>query len=359
MKINTLKMFGCAALSLCFALVSQAQSVSSTPVGYVTYTVNANSDLKLGIPMEQASSFTGSVSSVSAGVVDAGSAVGDLTTDAHFLKVTSGTLAGNWYEVTAASGNTITVADDLAAAGLAADDTFQVTPFWTLNTLFPSGGNVPQTSNIFGAAEALVLTFDPNASGTNLSAAFAYAYDSSGTMTGGVPGWVNVNTFAGSDSQVINPDLHLLIRNNTANSFDVVIAGTVPSASTSLNIVSTSNSGQDNLVYNPFPADITLGTSNLYESGAVAAAPNIFDVSTADIVLVYDLDTNGQNPSTSAAYVYDSVGTMTGGVAGWINVNTFAAADNAVIKAGQSIIIRKAQGSDADVSWTVGLPYSL
>ena len=63
MKINTLKLLSCAAFSACFAIVSQAQSVSSTPVGYVTYTVNANSDLKLGIPMEQASSFTGSVSS--------------------------------------------------------------------------------------------------------------------------------------------------------------------------------------------------------------------------------------------------------------------------------------------------------
>ena len=62
MKINTLKLFSCAALSACFAMVSQAQSVSSTPVGYMTYTVNANSDANLGIPMEQASSFAGSVS---------------------------------------------------------------------------------------------------------------------------------------------------------------------------------------------------------------------------------------------------------------------------------------------------------
>lgn len=358
MKINTLKLLSCAALSACFALVSQAQSVSSTPVGYVTYTVNANSDLKLGIPMEQASSFAGSVSSVTTGTIDAGSAVGDLTTAAHYIKVTSGSLAGNWYEVTAASGNTITVAEDLAAAGLVAADTFQVTPFWTLDTLFPSGGNVPQTANIFGVADALLLTFSPNATGINLSAASAYAYDSVGTMTGGVAGWINVNTFAGSGAQVINPDLHVLIRNNTANAFDVVIAGTVPSAATSLNIVSTSTTAQDNLVYNPFPSDITLGTSNLYESGAVTAAPNIFDVSSADVVLIYDLGTTGQNPATSAAYVYDSVGIMTG-APGWINVNTFGGADDAVIQAGQSIIIRKAQGADADISWTVDLPYSL
>ena len=115
MKINTLKLLSCAAFTALFAMVSQAQSVSSTPVGYVTYTVNASSDLKLGIPMEQASSFTGSVSSVTSGTIDAGSAVGDLTTDAHYIKVTSGTLAGNWYEVTTAAGNAITVAEDLAA----------------------------------------------------------------------------------------------------------------------------------------------------------------------------------------------------------------------------------------------------
>ena len=109
MKINTLKFLGCAALSACFAMVSQAQSVSSTPVGYITYTVNANTDARLGIPMEQASSFIGAVASVAAGTIDAGSAVGDLTTTAHYVKVTSGTLAGSWYEITAASGNSITV----------------------------------------------------------------------------------------------------------------------------------------------------------------------------------------------------------------------------------------------------------
>ena len=73
------------------------------------------------------------------------------------MKVTSGTLAGNWYEVTAAANNSITVAEDLAAAGLAAADTFQVTPFWTLDTLFPSGGGVPASADVFSGNAFIYL----------------------------------------------------------------------------------------------------------------------------------------------------------------------------------------------------------
>ena len=128
MKTKQFKHLGCVALSLVCALVSNAQSVSSVPVGYVTYSVNANSDLKLGIPMEQATSLTGTVSSISAGTIDAGATVGDLTTSSHYIKMTSGSLSGQWYQVTSATGNNISVAEDLAAAGVANGDTFQVTP---------------------------------------------------------------------------------------------------------------------------------------------------------------------------------------------------------------------------------------
>ena len=92
MKINTLK-FSVARLYSLIRNGFPAQSVSSTPVGYVTYTVNANSDLKLGIPMEQASSFAGSVSSVT---LEQLMQVQLLVILQQMLinKVTSGTLAG-------------------------------------------------------------------------------------------------------------------------------------------------------------------------------------------------------------------------------------------------------------------------
>lgn len=354
MKINTLKMFGCAALSLCFALVSQAQSVSSTPVGYVTYTVNANTDVRLGIPMEQASSFAGSVSSVASGVIDAGSAVGDLTTDAHYVKITSGTLAGNWYEVTAASDNAITVAEDLAAAGLVADDTFQVIPFWTLNTLLPSGGNLPASVSVFDAS-AVLFTFDPTATGTNIPTNTGYLYHSGEQ---GPAGWYNSSnpSLGLQNDVVINPDLHVMIRNLTSNAASLVFAGTVPSAVSSLNIVSTDSASQDNLVYNPYPSSITLANSNLHESGAVAGSANVF--SPTDVVFLFDADASGTNKPSSIGYFYH---TGEQGPSGWYNSSnpSLGLQDDVVIGEGEAIMIRKASSSNANISWSPALPYTL
>ena len=54
MKTKTLKLLGCALLSGLFAFVSQAQSVSSTPVGYVTLTINGDGYTALSNPLENA-----------------------------------------------------------------------------------------------------------------------------------------------------------------------------------------------------------------------------------------------------------------------------------------------------------------
>ena len=360
MKTKQFKLLGCAALSIMCAMVSHAQSVSSTPVGYVTYTVNAESDLKLGVPMEQASSFSGTVSSVSSGTIDAGATVGDLTTDAHYVKVTSGTLEGNWYQVNAASGNTVTVAEDLASAGLAAGDTFQVTPFWTLDKLFPNAGGVPSSPDPF-APSALVYTFDPSATGINISTASAHFYYPDGDPGGfGIPaGWFNASTYAASGSTIFNPDTFLQVRNQTSSSTDLVISGTVPSSGVSLPIVSTSSADQDNLVYNPYPTSVTLATSNLAESGAVLGSNDPF--SPTDLVLVFDSSATGYNPASSSAYFYYPEGDPGGfGIpAGWFDVSTYADANNVVIEKGAPIIIRKGSGSDQEVSWTSNLPYSL
>jgi uncharacterized protein (TIGR02597 family) len=343
-----------------FAFVSQAQSVSSTPVGYVTYTVNANSDLKLGIPMEQASSFSGTVSSVSSGTIDAGAAVGDLTTNAHYVKITSGTLAGNWYQVNSASGNTITVAEDLASAGLVANDAFQVTPFWTLDTLFPNGGGVPSSADPFSPS-ALVFTFDPSASGINIATATSHFYYPDGDPGGfGIPaGWFNASTFATSGDEVFNPDTFLQVRNQTSSSSDLIITGTVPSAGVSLPIVSTSSAAQDNLVYNPYPASVTLATSNLSESGAVLGSNDPFNPT--DLVLVFDSTATGYNPASSSSYFYYPEGDPGGfGIpSGWFNASTFENANDVAIEKGAPIIIRKGASSDQEVTWTSDLPYTL
>jgi uncharacterized protein (TIGR02597 family) len=352
MKTLSLNIIGLGGLfSL---LVSSAFAISSTPVGYVTHTINANSDIRLGINLDQSTAFSGQVTSVTGGAIDAGSSVGDLTTNAHFVRITSGTLEGNWYEITSASGNVISVAEDLASAGLAPSDTLSAIPFWTYDSLLPSGGGLPTSSNIFGLSEIAVYTYDPSASGINNASSGAYAYDSVGML--GFTGWVNLATFGSGGSDRINPDTFIQIRNNTASPVNFVHTGTVPTSDISFEIVS-STAAQDNLVYNPFPTDVSFDNSNLIESGAVNASPNIFDAVNSDVVYVFAMDSSGLNPAAAAGYVYDSVGML--GFTGWVNLATFGPAGTDLIKQGQAIMIRKAAGSASSATWSATMPYNL
>jgi uncharacterized protein (TIGR02597 family) len=348
MKTLSLNIIGLGGLfSL---LVSSAFAVSSTPVGYITYTANANSDLKLGLVLEQATTFSGAVSSVTTGAIDAGSDVGDLTTNAHYVKMTSGALDGQWFQVSSASGTTVTVSEDLAAGGVVANDTFQVIPFWTLDSLFPSGGNVPGSADIFNA-DALVQTFDPSNIGTNFATSSGHLY-----YTGSLApaGWYDSSALTPSGSTALNPDIYIQVRNSTSSAANIVITGTVPESAVTVNVLSTSTGKQDNLVYNPYPTDITLATSNLSTSGAVAGSPDIFNPT--DVVLVYAPSGSAQNEATIAAYLY-----YTGSLAptGWYDSSTLTPADDSVIKAGQAVIIRKASGSDQVTTWNSNLPYTL
>ena len=63
------KIIGCAVLSLICALSSNAQSVSSTPVGYVTLTINGNGYTALSNPLENAVVYSGTASSVSGSTI--------------------------------------------------------------------------------------------------------------------------------------------------------------------------------------------------------------------------------------------------------------------------------------------------
>lgn len=358
MKTLSLNIIGLGGLfSL---LVSSAFAISSTPVGYMTVTVNPTADQKFGLPMEQAAALSGAVSSVTAGAIDAGAAVGDLTTNAHYVKLTSGSLVGQIFEITQSTGNTLTVAEDLEASGVSATDTFVAIPYWTLDTLFPNGGGVPVCTNgalvQSGIFEGIVYTYDPSVDGINNSTASGYFYYGGA----GIPnGWYNTNGFAPGGTTLLNPDTIIQVRNSTSSAVDLVLTGTVPSSEVSLPIVS-GVTPRDNIVYNPFPTDVTLATSNLVESGAVAPATDgaaVQQGNFGDVVLVFNPGSTTINSSSNAAYFYYGGAGIPNG---WYNTNGFSPSNDVVITAGQAIIIRKAAVNTASNSiWNIDLPYTL
>ncbi len=333
-----------------------AQSVTTAPVGAVSITVNAGSDQKIGLPLVRPSLYAGKVASVASGVVTSGSAVSGLGTESNYIKFTSGALAGQWFAVTGSTSTTISVAENLATLGALANDTFEVRPFWTLASLLPSGGGLPASSDVFDPT-SFVLLNDPAAAGVNLSASAAYFYHdgSSGFLDAG---WYNADgSFADANSAIVSPEVSLTYRNGSAAVSKVLNIGAVPSSKIANAVVSRVTGDQDNLVYNPYPANVTLANSGLNSSQAVRASADVFNP--GDQVLVFDASSTGLNPSASQSFFYHdgSSGFLD---AGWYKGDgSFEAADTIALAPGAAIVIRKVGGASTEVNWNPALPYTL
>jgi uncharacterized protein (TIGR02597 family) len=331
-----------------------AESVSTNPVGYVTVSINAASDARVGVPLMRSATFGGSVNSISAGVIEVSSVVPDVTSDVHFLWVTSGALAGQWFTVEAATSSSLTVSEDLESAGLLVADSFSVVPFWTLESLLPSGGGLPQSSNVFDPVGQVLLN-DVNAAGVNLAPVASYIYHDGAQ---GPAGWYDANDLnAGiAGDTIISPETYITVRNSTVSAVSLVFAGSVPVQPLSNGVKSSSSGSQDTQVPNPYPAGVTYANSNLLESGALRASPNVFDP--LDQLLLFPESSSGYNPAPTKAVLYHD-GSQ--GPAGWYDANDVSGGtiDSEEIPAGSALVIRRAAGNDEILNWTPSVPYSL
>lgn len=330
---------------------SSLSAVETDPVGYLTFTAADAADTKFGLPMEQAAVLSTSVDSVASGAVTV-SVDASAASDSHYLQFSDGALAGQWFQVSTSSATSITVAEDLEALGAAAGDTFRVIPFWTLSTLF--GTDFPVSTDPFTPV-AEILGNDVTGIGINKAPASNYAYHdgSSGFVAAG---WFDVsNAFGGTvDDHKLSPDTFITIRNQSGSEYSLVLAGAVPTLPLSIGVVADASSPNDNLVYNPYPADIQLSLSSLIDVVDVSTDP----FSPLTEVVVYESFT-GLNPAPTANYAYHD-GSSGFVAAGWFNVsNAFGGTqDTVTIPQGGAFIIRKGAGTSSGY-WTASLPYTL
>lgn len=324
MKTKTFKLLGCAVLSGLFAFVSQAQSVSSTPVGYVTQTINAGTGngrvlTAFALPL-YSPSVNGSVSSSSSNsVTDDSASFGDLSQAAspHSLKVVSGALTGKYFPITSNTSTTLTVTGDLS--GLTSGDSFEVVEVDTLSSLF----GTPSDGVIYGGAKA--------------DADLIWVLSSTGTWskyyhTGSA--WVrDARGNPNSDNLAIEPDSGILIQRINTNSSDFVLTGTVPSTQSVIGL----NSSGLSVWANTFPVDVTLSDTNIQ---------NAAEFTSNDIV--YSLSATG----TWNKYFHDGTN--------WRRqARGNPLSDDAVIASGSALLISKAATATADTSVSTALPYSL
>lgn len=337
-----------------FSYFSSAQEFVSQSVGYSKFGVNAEADRRMGIPFERPKSCSGTVETVVANTLSTTATVPDVTTDAHYILFTSGVLLGKWYQVISYSSSSLTVNENLQAAGLVIGDNFKVVPFWTLDTLFPGGGSIPPSSDAFDPA-AFVLLNDPTGIGTNLAANKVFFYYNGSPES---EGWYDNDNLGGglAGSTPLEPGAYLTIRNGTSSLVSVAGYGDVPDNTVSNEILSRSAGAQDNQIANPYPTAVTLRASRLFEDGVVRGSSDVFDP--VDYLLVYEGIPSGFNPAASRVLFYYDGSQVP---EGWYDNDNLGDGpiDDYEIDPGAALVVRRSSGTDELISWSPPLPTKL
>lgn len=337
MKTKSLKLLGCAVLSCLFAFVSQAQSVSSTPVGYVTQTINAGTGTgrvftPIALPLYSPSSVanaTGAIGSVSAtGFTVTGASFTTLSDAAtpFAVRITSGTLAGVNFHISANTADSITVDFSLSSAsstsGLAVGDTYEIIEVDTLSSLF--GG--PADGVIFSAA-----------SQADADVAYVFANGAWNAYFHNGSDWVRKS----GRSTTISNDLPLpadsavLFSRIDTQSTSYVITGTVPSTDSTLKL----NASGFSFIANNTPTAITL------ENLALQNASGFVTGDTGDSIYLYA-------SGSWLKYNYDGTN--------WIRKSgrSTTISNDVEIPAGSGFLFGKANSGSASSS-TLNLQYTL
>lgn len=341
------------------ASASAQTTVTTDPVGFVTVTCLGNSDTFVSTPLHQAAVFQGAVDSVTGGnVLNISSAAFTVNAynNTHYVLVASGSKSGMWYTITGTAAAALTVdtaGDDISTA--LAGATVKVVPFWTLNTVMPSGQGVNPSPTFVPVSQVLIP--DLTNAGTNLSASATYFYYS-GAAAGGA-GWRKSGALVTQkfDNQVLVPDSYFIVRHNTATSTEITNSGSVQMTKLA-SVIGTlaPNKAQDNAIAFNAATPMTLAQSTLFESGAFTGSPTFVP---KDQLFVFDNTVVAKNKSAAATYWYYS-GAAAGG-AGWRKAGDLATTkhDNtAVFQPGNGYIIRKvAAATPGSSTWSATPPY--
>ncbi len=335
--------------------------VYTDPVGYITVDVPNNTDRKIAVPLQTQAVWSGASTAADTNTITVAAnsfTLSQFGNGTHMVEVKSGTLQGRIFTILANDTNTITVdpvgSNSIVDQGFVATDTFVVRPYWTLDTLFPNGGDIGANSNL-GAPTKILFVFSNASIGINKSSAGAYFYHDGSMLPAG---WYDANNLGGGTkgSKVLKPSEPLTLRNTSGAALSISLPGTVPVVPVAT-LVASDTQANDNIVQQPFPVDMSLVDSQLYQTGAVAPSPNLG--APVDIVFVYSTTGTGLNPSSSASYFYHD-GSML--AAGWYDANNLGGgvipSTVKTLKAGSQIVIRKkAGGSYVAVPWKAPLPY--
>lgn len=359
MKSKTLNLLLCVTLSFLFTLASYAQSVSSTPVGYVTLTISGGGFSSLSNPLENAVVYSGTASDVSGAVIttsftmtDSELAVLDPNNDSTYYAQTADGIILN---IIANSASTITCSADISGL-VSENDAITIKKHSTIGDLLSSDNSIGLTSStgITGSDIVYIMSGD----GLGSYGLYYYQTDPSPTFINafGGSGWrASSDNTIDMSGVVIGPDDGVIIKRDASTDISFVVTGTVNTIAHRRDLPAGYS-----LVSYPFPVDTTLDDSGIYSDANEDGIADNGYVSSTGVTgsdVVYVLDPSGSfslyyyqtDPSPSFINAFGGSGWRTS-TDNTVDVGTTS------IPVGSSLIIFH-RGSG--LAWTDALPYTL
>jgi uncharacterized protein (TIGR02597 family) len=354
--------------------LTQAETATTTPVGYNTIECLGNSDTYLNINFLRPAAAQVAVASVSGDTITVSSTpnppgwtedqfvyAAGTQSNHYYVLVTEGPKEGRYYDILDNTSTTLQVdlAGDTLEGQLTAETKIKIIPHWTFGTLFPDGEGVHPSSSHSGAQrQTSVLVPDLTTPGKDLAAATSYYYYSGANSPG--PGWRKAgaaNVLANDD--IIVPETPLIIRHLIGTPTTVTVVGDVQwnGFSALLNVLA-GNTDQDNAITTKIPVPMTLAESRLFESGAFVGSPSHSGAQRQDTILVFDNSEVAMNKAGSASYYYYTGANAPG--PGWRKAGApnVLADDDVVFDLNHGIVIRKKGTPSPETSeWTLKPDY--
>jgi uncharacterized protein (TIGR02597 family) len=207
--------------------------------------------------------------------------------------------------------------------------TFEVRPYWTLATAFPSGGGL--TGGTSGTTADNVTVINPS---NGVADAFFYSTTASQWRKG----------VTDNNNYLIPPGSGILIsRKNSGAAVDIVITGEVLKGPVQQNVLPGTTAQKTTFVANPYPlVSKTLATSGLYTGNSATGLVGGTSGTTADNLIIYD-------PITGIAksYFYNTT------VSQWRTGVTDSS--NVTIPDGSAVLITRKAGRPA-FDWYIPQP---
>jgi uncharacterized protein (TIGR02597 family) len=347
-------------LALLFPLAAGA--ATTDPVGLAALKLRGNSDTIVSLPLLRPALASGAIQSTAPDQLTMALTVPALPTDSGaYVLVLTGALEGAVFPITSFDGqSTLTVSPGTyslgslqteTANGTGHGDLAAIVPYWTLDTVFPSGAGInPSASPTVRNTE--IQLYNAPAPGTSQAASAIFFYFAGNSAK--AAGWYQVgNTATALGNQRLSPGGYFVVRNKIAGDQTVYLSGCVQMAGFNIAVGTlAANTAQDNLLGLPIGAGLSATLANLVGSGAFAASPNGNAI--ADELLTFDNTVVALNKVPSATYYYCNG--ASGQAAGWYEAGDATTPVALSFAPGQGFIIRKEAAAAAQTLFWTGVP---